>query len=84
MSEYQEVNRHSRESGNPGAKATAVALDPRFREGDDTLLIMLTSFRVGLSGRLCETENQKGVRSVCGASKEGNADAHSDAALVAL
>ena len=52
MSEYQAVNRHSRESdakaGIQGAKATAVALDPRFREGDDTLLIMLVSFRAGL------------------------------------
>jgi hypothetical protein len=37
-------------AGNPGAKATEVALDPRFREGDDTLLIMLVSFRVGLLG----------------------------------
>ena len=59
MSEYQEVNRHSRESGKAGiqgAKATAVApcsgqgqaVDPRFREGDDTLLVMLVSFLAGL------------------------------------
>ena len=51
MSEYQEVNRHSSESeakaGIQGAKATAVALDPRLREGHDTLLIMLMSFRAG-------------------------------------
>ena len=32
-------------AGIQGAKATAAALDPRFREGDDTLLIMLVSFR---------------------------------------
>ena len=31
-----------------GAEAAAVALDPRFREGDYTLLIMLVSFRAGL------------------------------------
>jgi hypothetical protein len=34
--------------GIQGAKATAVALDPRFREGDDILLLMLVSFRAGL------------------------------------
>jgi hypothetical protein len=38
-------------AGIQGRKATAVALDPRFREGDDTLLIMLMSFRAGLLGR---------------------------------
>jgi hypothetical protein len=37
-------------AGIQGAKATAVALGPRFREGDDTLLTMLMSFRVGLYG----------------------------------
>jgi hypothetical protein len=35
-------------AGIQGAEATAVALDPRFRDGDDTLLIMLVSFRAGL------------------------------------
>jgi hypothetical protein len=53
MSEYQEVNVIPAKAGIQGPKATAVApcsgqgqaLDPRFREGDDTLLIMLLSFR---------------------------------------
>jgi hypothetical protein len=46
-------------AGIQGAKATAVALDPRFREGDDTLLIILVSFRAGLfNGRLWYNEEE--------------------------
>ena len=34
MTNSQQVIRHSRESGNPGAQVSAFALDPRFRGGD--------------------------------------------------
>ena len=46
-------------AGIQGAKATAVAPDPRFREGDDTLLIMLVSFRPGLLTAACSTMEKK-------------------------